>query len=323
MRTLLTIFSSLVLLMGSVFNYAGAEEKYPNTNIDIILPFNAGGGTDNAMRLLQKYLEPALGARLNFLYKAGASGALGYIALSKAEGDGYTIGAINWPHVLVPAIIKDNPGYKLTDIEPVAAFDKDVAVLAVHKDSEWKTLQDFVEDLKNRPEKISLGHPNRLGYSIKAAYEFEEATGAKPKHVFFDGGAATQQAFLGKHVDAIIHNASVVRKMKDEARVLGVLGKERVGVFPEAPTFAEAGFAEIEVYTYRAIAVPAGVNPEHKAILARAIEKAVSDPEYIAEAEKMGLGPNFMDTAELQEFSAKTYKRIEELYTKYEKSVSK
>ena len=323
MKRILMLILTAFLTAGLSFGNAYAQEAYPKTNIDIILPFSAGGGTDTAMRLLQKHIEPQLGVRLNFIYKAGASGALGYIALSKSAPDGYTIGAINWPHVLVPGILKDNPGYSLSDILPVAAFDKDVAVLAVHKESKWKTLKEFVQDLKDRPEKISMGHPVRLGYSIKAAYEFEDVTGAKPKHVFLDGGAAARQALLGQHVDSIILNGSVVRKMKSDARVLAVLGNERLSYFPDAPTFSEAGYDEIEVYTYRAIAVPSGVSAEKVDFLAKAIKETVNDPNYVAAAEKMGLGPNYMGPSELESFSKKTFSRIKQLYIKYEKSMSK
>ena len=293
-------------------------EDYPAKNLNIILPFKAGGGTDTSMRLLQKPLEERLGKRLNFIYKPGAGGVLGYMAIIKGTTDGYNIGAVNWPHVLVPTIVKDNPGYNLEGIEPVATYNKDVAVMGVHKDSSWKNLKDLIDDAKKRPEMISVAHPVRLGYSLRAAYEFEEITGAKLKNVFFDGGAASKQAFLGKHVDVWVINGSVMRKVKKEVRPLAVMGANRVSYFPDTPTFSELGYP-IEVYTYRAIVTKSGTDLKKIEILSKAIQDAVADKDFQKAMRKKGVEPFSLNAQELADFSKKSYGRIKDLYLKYEK----
>jgi tripartite-type tricarboxylate transporter receptor subunit TctC len=317
-----TIITAIVLAVGMfvLCGWTGAlADDYPSKDITTIVPFKPGGGTDTSMRLLQKPLERILGVKLNFVYKTGASGVMGYLAVAASKPDGYTIGAVNWPHVLVPTIVKDKPGYNLEDLQPIGTYNKDVAVLGVHPDSPWKTLTDLVEDAKKRPEQISVAHPVRLGYSIKAAYEFEDSTGAKLKHVYFDGGSASKQAFLGKHVDVWIINGSVMRKVKDKVRPLAVMGAERVGYYPDVPTFGEAGYKEVEVYTYRALVTKAGTDPAKIDVLADAIDEAVSDPEFQKKMLEKGVEPFSLDTKELQEFSKETLERIESLYLKYEK----
>ena len=293
-------------------------EDYPSKNLNIILPFKAGGGTDTSMRLLQKPLEERLGQKLNFIYKPGAGGVLGYMAIIKGTTDGYNIGAVNWPHVLVPTIVKDKPGYDLKDIQPVATYNKDVAVMAVHKDSSWKSLKELIEDAKKRPGKISVAQPVRLGYSLRAAYEFEETTGAKLKNVFFDGGSASKQAFLGKHVDVWVINGSVMRKVKKKVRPLAVMGANRVSYFPKTPTFIELGYP-VEVYTYRAIVTKTGADPKKIEILSKAIQDAVANPAFQEAMRKKGVEPFSLNAEELSKFSDKSYERIKDLYLKYEK----
>jgi len=314
-RHLFITFACVVYIVMSVAPVVA--EEYPNKNLNIILPFKAGGGTDTSMRLLQKPLEKRLGQRLNFIYKPGASGVLGYMAIISGKADGYNIGAVNWPHVLVPTIVKDNPGYELKDLQPVATYNKDVAVIGVLKDSPWNSLEDLIEDAKKRPGKISVAHPVRLGYSIRAAYEFEEVTGAKLKNIFFDGGSASKQAFLGKHVDVWVINGSVMRKVKSQVRPLAVMGKSRVSHFPETPTCSELGYP-IEVYTYRAIVTKTGTDLMKIEILSKAIQDAVADPEFKEAMRKKGVEPFTLNAQALQGFSDKSYKKIKELYLKYE-----
>ena len=88
---------------------------------------------------------------------------------------------------------------------------------------------------------------------------------AKLKNVFFDGGSASKQAFLGKHVDVWVINGSVMRKVKKQVRPLAVMGANRVSYFPETPTFKELGYL-IEVYTYRAIVTKTGVESSTEVI---------------------------------------------------------
>ena len=313
---------ALLMAFSMLGMHAGASQAladdYPSGPLDVILPFKAGGGTDTSMRLLQKPLEKRLGQRLNFIYKPGAGGVMGYMAVSKSKPDGYTIGAVNWPHVLVPQIVKENPGYKLEDMTPVATFNKDVAVMAVLKQSPYKSLEELIADAKKRPGKISVAQPVRLGYSLQAAFEFEENTGVKVENVFFDGGAAAQQAFLGGHTDVLVINGSVLRKIKQDVRPLGVMGKERVHYFPDTPTFTELGYP-IEVYTYRAIVTKVGTDPAKVQLLSKAILNAVSDPDFVETMRQKGVEAFGLDAKGLTEFSDRTLDRIRKLYQKYEK----
>jgi tripartite-type tricarboxylate transporter receptor subunit TctC len=308
-----------ICMMGLSHPINGVAGDYPERAITTIIPFKAGGGTDTSMRMLQSPLEKRLGIKMNFVYKPGAGGVIGYMAIIGSKPDGYTIGAVNWPHVLVPTIVKDKPGYKLSDIQPVATYNKDVPVLGVLKSSPWKSFQDLLDDAKKRPRKITLGHPTTLGYSFETAYEVEDVTGIKLKNVYFDGGAASAQAFLGGHVDVWGINGSVMRKYKDKVRPLVVLGKDRVGYFPDAPTFKELGYEGIEVYTYRAIVVRAGTDRKKIKVLSDAILEAVSDPKFQKTMIKKGVTPFGLKTEGLEAFSKKTYNKIEKLYIKYAK----
>lgn len=316
LRFSLGIFFIIFLLEFSSMGIFTAE--YPEKAITVILPFKAGGGTDTSMRTLQPVLEEKLGVKLNFVYKPGAGGVLGYLEISKSKSDGYTIGAVNWPHVLVPTILKADPGYKLEDIQPVATYNKDRAVLCVHKDDPWETFEDLLKDSKNRPRKISLSCPTRLAYGPGAIYRMEEATGIKLQTVWFEGGAKSAQAFLGGHTDAWLINGSVMRKYSDEVKPLAVLGEKRTTYFPDTPTFAELGYPSVLSFTYRAIVVPAGTDPKIVEILSKAIREAIKDPEFQEIMKGKGVDPFYLNTQELEEFSKEEFQSTKNLIEKFE-----
>lgn len=306
--------AAVLLLVGCGLLFG---QQYPRRPINTIIPFAAGGGSDTAMRELQPALERELGVRLNFVYRPGAGGALGYRALGESRGDGYTIGAVNWPHVLMPVVIQDDPGYDLERLQPVAVWGRDTAVLAVRKDSSWRSFDDLLQDSKRRPGRISLAAPVPNGYLLGGILGMEDATGIKLRTIWFDGGADSAHAFLGGHADVWVINGSVMRRYADEIRPLAVLGADRVSYFPEVPTFAELGYPTVHAYTYRAIVAPAGTDRSQLRVLSDALQRAINDPELIAKMMASGVELYFMDTAALERFSSETLADVRRLIAQY------
>ena len=76
------------------------EAPYPSRNIEMIVAYGPGGGTDLVARLLARHLEKKLGGSVVVLNRPGAGGGIGFGELARAKPDGYTIGFINTPNVL-------------------------------------------------------------------------------------------------------------------------------------------------------------------------------------------------------------------------------
>ena len=119
-----------------------AAAQYPQRDIEIVIPFNAGGGFDSYVRALAPFLEDHLPSEVRVIPRnaPGAGGRRGTTEVYRARPDGYTIGAFNLPGVLIPQLRAQRVGYDLSEITWLATLSADPYVLAVEAGSPLRTL---------------------------------------------------------------------------------------------------------------------------------------------------------------------------------------
>ena len=103
-----------------------AAAQYPERDIEIVVPFNAGGGFDSYVRALAPYLERHLPGDVRVIPRnvAGAGGRRGTTEVYRARPDGYTIGAFNLPGVLIPQLQQQRVGYDLSEVTWLADVER-------------------------------------------------------------------------------------------------------------------------------------------------------------------------------------------------------
>ena len=111
---------------------AACGQAYPNRPIRIVVPYPAGGATDQMARIIQQPLAEMLGQPIIIDNKAGAGGAIGTDAVAKAAPDGYTLTFGNsGPNSMGPAI-KKTPYDPIRDLAPISFVANVPLFLAVH-----------------------------------------------------------------------------------------------------------------------------------------------------------------------------------------------
>lgn len=293
-----------------------AAAEYPERPIQMIVAYDAGGGTDVAARTLVPYIEKYLGgaASISVLNKPGAGGEVGFTALANAEPDGYTIGFINTP-VLVTVPIERQARYTLDSFMPVGNVVDDPGVFAVNAESEIKTLDDLVAAAKERPGELTYATTGIGSDDHLAMLKFQRLTGTELQHVPFAGSAPARTALLGGHVDVGVINAGEAIPYSEEGQVtlLGQMSEERWEGAADVPTFKEQGY-DVVSGSARGIAAPAGTPQEHVDALAAAIEKAIQDPEFQKKAEEQALPLSYLGPQEYQQMLEETQKEAEQIW---------
>ena len=176
-----------------------------------IVAFPAGGGTDIVARSILKTAEKYTKQGFVVDNKPGAGGAIGFTALAGAAKDGYTIGLINVPTVVLnPIQLAGKVKYKLDDFVPIANFVSDPGVFVVSVDSPFKTLKDFIEYAKANPNKARLGYGGPGTSEALALRTLEQTTGIKIRKVPFEGTGPQLTALMGNNIDIMISNASEI-----------------------------------------------------------------------------------------------------------------
>jgi tripartite-type tricarboxylate transporter receptor subunit TctC len=239
-----------------------AFAQYPNKPIRMIVPFAPGGASDFVGRILQPRMSELLGQQIVVENRAGASGNIGMDAAAKAAPDGYTIYLGNVGTVaLNPAVF---PKLGVTPTKDFIAITQVVdvpGVLVVHPDLQAKTVKDIIAIAKAYPGKLNYASPGAGSQNRLETEVFRKLAGLDMVHVPYKGGAGPAVAGLvggETHLMFVTASSAMNHVKSGRLRLIAVTSAKRLAAFPDAPTFAEAGFPELTSGSWQGIFVPAG-----------------------------------------------------------------
>lgn len=288
-RIMGTVLVSLLAATALVGCGAGSREKFPTKPITIIVPWAAGGGTDTVARALAKEAEKRLGQPVNVTNVTGGGGAVGHGEGLKASPDGYTLTLGTFELVTLP--IQGQTPFTYKDFTLLMQLNQDPATVTVRKDAEWKTLKDYIDYAKANPGKIRNANSGPGGAWHLAAALLEQKTGAKLTHVPYNGAAPGLVALMAKEVDSSTASPAEVRQhvLAGNLRILAISSEQRDPLFPDVPTFKEAG-VDITYSIWRGLLAPKNLPAERAKILHDAFKKAWDSQEFQDFMKKAGLG---------------------------------
>jgi len=265
--------------------------------IEMIVAFAPGGGTDIMLRTLAPYLEESLGTQIPVLNRPGASGEIAYTALSQAEPDGYTISSLNTPGFLTMQIGRE-PSFDPAGICPIARIVEDPGALLVQAGSEFQTLADLIEHAKANPGAVSMGTTGVGTDEHLAMLQLEQAAGIDLTAVPFAGASEAMTALLGGHVTAIGMNiGELVTSDQSAVRAVAQFAEERSVLAPDLPTAKEQG-ADVIMSSERGLAARCDVPEEIRTRLSEAVEAALNNPEFQAQAKDQALALSYLPGSE-------------------------
>ncbi|MCE5226201.1 MAG: tripartite tricarboxylate transporter substrate binding protein, partial [Porphyromonadaceae bacterium] len=179
----------------------GTAIDYPTKPVNMIIAFSAGGSSDVQARIMQKYWNKYVPKQpWVFNYKAGAGGAVGFAEIAHAKADGYTIGGVNVPHIVLQPL-GQGAQYSVDDFAYLCQAVQDPQVLAVNKDSKFNTWQEVIDYAKANPEKLKCGLVGTYTGTHLMLLELEDLTGAKMTQVVYKGASDQNAALMGGELD--------------------------------------------------------------------------------------------------------------------------
>ena len=223
-----------------------AEVKYPTRPIQIVVAYQPGS-TDVSIRPYTEKLPDYLGQPVAFVYKPGASGAVGASFVSKARADGYTLFGTPPAPIITTPLTQEGLDYTLEDFAPIARLVRSPIVLATQADSPLKNLKAMIQEAKKSPGKITFSSAGVFSTTQIPVEIFAKLAGITLTHVPCPGANPAVTALLGGHVTlAVSSMAALSPHLKSKSlRAVAVFEKERLKEFPDAPTFSELGYPVI------------------------------------------------------------------------------
>jgi tripartite-type tricarboxylate transporter receptor subunit TctC len=269
-----------------------ALAAYPDRPVKLVVPWAAGGDTDNIFRPFAPGFQKALGQTVVIANVGGASGTRGAKEVKDSPADGYTLYAVHdYIHSTYYAGVAD---VQYSDFDPVCLIASTPSVLTASPKTPWKTMQELLKDAKARPGQISVGATLASTSHFFPAL-IEQKAGVKFKYVSYEGLAPRMNAILGGHID--LTDSNLTQKGKVEAgqlKFLAIATEKRHPEMPSVPTLKELG-VNVVYDVNRGIMVPKGTPKDVIDKLGSACASAVKAPAFADAMKKQGTDVRYMD----------------------------
>ncbi len=313
------------LLAGLALSFAWEAHAadYPDRPISLVVAYSPGGATDFQARIvtMMSAKPEYLGQPMVIINKPGAGGQVGWNWFaSEASKNGYDLAAYNIPHFIAQSIVFDTK-YDIHNLEPIANWGSDPAVLIVGKDSPFNNVKDLVAYAKKHPGKITVsGAGLYVGHHI-ATLQLEKAAGIKLTYVPTKGGVPAMQYVIGGKVMAGFNNLSDAYRNRDRLKILAIADLERNKEFlPDVPTFKEEGVdVDDSSVNFRGIMAPKGTPKPVIDLLADRVPKLFHDKKVQAKMKAGGSPMRIMNRDEVMKMWERRQAYLTELLAKLRK----
>lgn len=278
-----------------------AQAPWPNKPVKIVVPFGAGGGTDNLARYWAERLGQAFGQPFVVENRGGASGIIGTEAVAKSPPDGYTLLlSSNSATVNVPLLRK--VPYDPASVVPIVRVGDAVTGFAVHPSTGLKSVKDLVEYGKANPGKLACCSAGMATSSHMRMEMLSHRTGAKFLHVPYRGGSDALNDLIAGTVHFMNDPSTNPAAKAGKLNMLCINHSTRSPEFPDAPTLTEAGYPNSDVPLWFSIWAPAAMPAEIGAALHAKVTEISKEPGVPARLLLVGMLPVISTQAELAAF---------------------
>ena len=254
---------STMLALAAVVGLSGAADAQwkPEKPITIIVPWGAGGSTDQVVRLLGKEIESAIGQTVVIVNQPGASGSIGTRSVLEGNKDGYT-----W----ASGAAKDVGTYAVSGMLTTKLDDWHLflgvinsSVIGVNARTPYKSIDDLIKAMKEKPNTVTVATAGINSSGGAALGAFSQGTGVQARQVTYDGGNPAVIATVSGETEVTtqlaVEQAEMIRA--NRIRPLAVLGTKPLmleGV-PEIPAITKVLPNFPATDNYFGIFVPKGV----------------------------------------------------------------
>lgn len=288
-------------------------QAYPEQQITMVVPFAAGGPTDTVGRLIAERMSEELGQQILIENVGGAGGTLGAQQVADAEADGYTILLHHIGMSTAPTLYRSLGFDPVEDFESVGLVTEVPMTIVARADFEPADMAEFVAYVKENADTITLANAGIGAASHLCGMLLMQALEAPIVTVPYRGTGPAMTELVGGQIDIMCDQTTNTTEQIQGGTIkaYAVTTPERLEIFPDLPTAAEAGLPGVEVSVWHGLYAPAGTPPEAVDRLSTALQAALADPEIAARLGELGTAPSPAEDATPAALDAKLTEEIE------------
>jgi len=293
--------------LGLVCTWTGAQERYPNHPVTLVLGYSPGGIGDGVARQIAEFARQRRGATVIVDFKPGAASTIATSFIKRSSADGYTLGFLSPSAMYVLPHFQKLPYDPLKDFTYLGLVMAQPYPLYVRADSPFKTFNDVLAYAHANPGKFRWGTAgsNTLGQILmQSAFERDKVDAIT---VPFKGGSDAINALLGGHIEGVVSSDFGPMLAAGKVRLIVETGETRP--MAQVPTLKELGYPlsiTLKYGVFGPTALPAEVVTWWDSLL----KEFAESPAYAEFAKKNYGIPIYASPAEVTQHVQQTYSRI-------------
>ncbi len=296
---------SIALLTATAL--ASAQPKFPDGTIKLIVPFAAGGGVDNAARLIAKQMQSNLNTSVVVENKPGASGTIGGKFVQTSAADGQTLLFSASTQALTKLVMANPPYDPWTDFAYVARVGEAPLLMVIAPTLPQTKLKEVMEAAKQNPDKWTAGIPALGAASHLATLMFAQEGHLNLTMTAYKGTAPALTDVAGGHSQILIDSIISLQSMAKAGKVKPIIvtSAKRSSVMPNVPTAAESGYPKFVTESWYGIWAPKGTPDDRVQYLNKAANEAVRQLTKSGAFEQLGIEPVVESVDEFKKYTGK------------------
>ncbi len=297
-----SVLTLIIVLMAGLLAACGNEvesaEDFPSQEIEMIIPWSPGGGSDLEGRFVTEHGSNYIDTDIVPVNVPGVGGTVGMEELAEKDANGYSIGQIHEGHLVAHHSGVSDINYD--DFKPIAAMTSAYQFLAVSDDLGVDTLDEFVEYGQNNT--VQFGG-TVAGIPRVWVEQIGQVLGIDYNLVGYEGTAEAIQALAGGHIEASIVDYPSAKSFAEagDIKFIAVGTDERIDDVSDIPTFKENGY-DLEMAINRGYVAPIDTPDEIIEKLEKVLEETSQDEAYIEAVEQTGGIVNFRGSEDYMEY---------------------
>ena len=254
----------------------GPTPRWPAKPVTIVVPYSPGGGTDIVARIVAQRLSEHWGVSVVVDNRSGANGVIGSQHVAKQPPDGLTLLMVVGSHAINPVLMKALPYDTPRAFTPITRLADSPMVLVVSAKAPYKDLRELIEAARKEP--MAVGYSE--GQTRLTGELMRQAAQLKTEGVPYKGGAPIMVDIIGGHLPMGVTSVltALPHVQSGSLRVIGVAAAERMPLFPDAMTFRELGYAQVESLSWYGLFGPAGLPAALVAQINADLRRITADP---------------------------------------------
>lgn len=292
-------------------------QNFPSKPVQLIVPFKPGGGSDRTFRLFAPHLQKELGVPVNIRNIAGGGGWVAWQQMAKWDPnkDDHILGTLNFPHMFSYLDPRMKRSETTDSFNFIAWHSLDPCIWAIRdNETRFHDLKSFIEYVQKNPNQVimsttAVGSDDHMGIAFAEKF----IPNFKVRKVYANSDKKKINEVINETTDAVAGNVGfyVPFMLEKQLKPICVLHSERYEALPSIRTFEEVTGKKNISFAGRTIVCAPGLSAEKKGIYETAIQRAITNPEYLAKEAKNKNNIHYIKGDELKQKIAETKKYVE------------